>query len=155
MNGKKLADSVFTEGSRTLEGVFLTSLDGKNFSGLEELSGLVAINKVFIPYGPQAGELKLVLAKLEKAGARVYKVWPGEEPVPGLRSAGWGDSGAGYSGRGDRLDWEVGALGIRKEGGYAEQACACRGCPAAAPVSAQKRKTVALEFELPAAACGK
>lgn len=149
-NGKKLADSVFTEGSRALEGVFLTSLEGKNFSGLEELSGLIAIKKVFIPYGPRARELDQVLAKLEKAGSRVYKVWPGETPAPGLKAAG----GAGYSGRGDKLDWEVGALRIEKEGGYAEQVCACRGCPAAAPVSAQKKKTVALEFELPAAACG-
>lgn len=149
VNGKKLADSVFTEGSRALEGVLLTSLEEKNFSGLEELSGLVEIKKVFIPYGPKARELDQVLAKLEKNGARVHKVWPGEAPAPGLMAAG-----GGYSGRGDKLDWEAGALRIRKEGGYAEQACACPGCPAAAPVSALKRKTAVMEFELPAAACG-
>ncbi len=154
MNGKKLANSVFVEGSRTLEGVLLTSLEEKNFSGLEELAGLVAIKKVFIPYGPQAGELQLILAKLEKAGTRVYRTWPGEFPAAGLKvSAGWGGRGAGYCGNGDVLDWEIEALRLGKEGGYAEQVCACQKC--LAPVSVQKGKTVALEFGLPAAACGK
>ncbi|MDO8805935.1 MAG: ComEC/Rec2 family competence protein, partial [Elusimicrobiota bacterium] len=165
VNGKKLADSVFVEGSRSLEGVLLTSLEEKNFSGLEGLSGLVAIKSVFLPYGPGTGELKRVLAKLEKAGAQIHKVWPGEAPVPGLKvAAGWGGDRAGYSGRNDRLDWEIGALSIRKEGGYAEQICLPRNLararekvrgPAAAQASIQKGKTVALEFELPAAACGK
>ena len=153
MNGKKLADSVLAEGTRSLEGVLLTSLEAKNFSDLEELSGQVAIKKVFLPYGPSPGELSRVLAKLEKTGTRVHRVWPGESPAPGLRlAAAWGGRGAGYSGRSDMLDWEVEALRIGKEGGYAEQACACRQCPP--PVSVQKGKTKTLEFELPAAACG-
>ncbi|MEK7721729.1 MAG: ComEC/Rec2 family competence protein, partial [Elusimicrobiota bacterium] len=72
VNGKKLADSVFVEGSRSLEGVIFTSLEEKNFSGLEELSDMVAIRKVFIPYGPHTEELRRLLTKLEKTGARVY-----------------------------------------------------------------------------------
>ncbi len=154
VSGKKLADSVLAGGARSLEGVLLTSLEEKNFSGLAELSGLVGIKNVFLPYGPRPVELKQVLAKLEKAGARVYAVWPGEAPVPGLKvAAAWGGDRAGYSGSRDVLDWEIEALGIKKEGGYAEQACACLNCPA--PVLMEKRKTVTLEFELPAAACGK
>ncbi|MDD5208760.1 MAG: ComEC/Rec2 family competence protein [Elusimicrobiales bacterium] len=154
VNGKKLADSVFTEGSRTLEGIILTSLEEKNFSGLGDLSGSVAIKKVFLPYGPREGGLKKILAGLEKSGARIYRVWPGEVPGPELKvAAGWGGRGAGYSGRGDVLDWEVETVTIRKEGGHAERACSCTECPA--PVSVQKGKTVALEFGLPAASCVK
>ncbi len=152
VNGKKLADSVFTEGSRSLEGIFLTSLEEKNFSGLEELSGAVAIKNIFVPYGPRGPELRRVLEGLVKKGARVYKAWPGEFPAPGLKAAA-GGRGAGYTGRSDILDWEVGPLRIGKEGGYAEAACACRKCPA--PASVRKGKTVTLELALPAASCGK
>jgi len=154
VNGKKLADSVLSEGARALEGVLLTSLDGKNFSGLEELSGLVAVKNVFLPYGPGPEELLRILEKLEKAGSGVYKVWPGELSAPGFKvTAAWGAGARGYTGRSDVLDWEIEALRIGKEGGYAEQACACVNCPG--PASVQKRKTVTLEFELPAADCGK
>jgi len=156
VNGKKLADSVFVEGSRELEGVVLTSLEEKNFSGLDELAGSIAIKRVFLPYGPRTAELGKVLKKLEKAGARVYRMWPGEASPPGLKvAAAWGGDRAGYSGGTDIVDWEIDALRIKKEGGYAEQVCACPDCAAPSPVSVQKGKTVTLEFELPAAACGK
>jgi len=155
VNGKKLADSVFVEGSRSLEGVLLTSLEEKNFSGLGDLSGLIAIKKVFLPYGPRTAELAQVLAKLEKTGTRVYRMWPGELPVPGLKvAAGWGGGRAGYAGGKDVLDWEIEALRIKNEGGCAEQSCSCPGCPAPASALVQKGKTVTLAFELPAAACG-
>ncbi|MBI4351850.1 MAG: ComEC/Rec2 family competence protein [Elusimicrobia bacterium] len=145
VNGKKLADSVFVEGLRELEGVALTSLEEKNFSGLEELSKLAAVRNIFLPYGPLPAELKRVLAELEKAGARVYRVWPGERPAPGLGAAGWGNGGAGYSGRADILDWEIDALKISGEGGYAE-VIRPRGKTGPAPVSVRKGKTVTLEF---------
>lgn len=154
VNGKKLADSVFVEGYRSLEGVAFTSLEEKNFSGLEALSELVTVKNVLLPYGPSAAELRRVLAKLEKRGTRVYRVWPGEPPAPGLKAAAGWSGGAGYSGRGDILDWEIDALKISKGGGYAEFNRQSGKAAMPAPVSVQKGKTVTLELELPEAAGG-
>jgi len=155
MSGKKLADSVLAGGFRSVDGIFLTSLERKNYSGLAELAGFLTVKNVFLPYGPDPGELGRILSGLEKAGTRIHKTWPGELFLPGLKaSAAWGGDSAGYSGRKDILDWEIGALKIKKEGASAEPACVCGPCGGAGPVSAQKGKTVALEFELPSGGCG-
>ncbi len=149
LNGKKLADAVLSGGARSLQGVMLTSLEKKNFSGLRELSGLLAIKSVFLPYGPRGAELDRSLAGLEKTGARVYRVWPGELPVEGLDlTAAWGGA-SGYSGENDILDWKIGELSVSREGGFAERTGPCPGCAAPAGISKERMKVAVLEFGVP------
>ena len=145
LTGKKLADAVFAEGSRGLEGIMLTSLEKKNFSGLEELAGMVRIKNIFIPYGPQPPGLSGLLRNLEGKGVLVRRVWPGEAPAPGLSvAARWVEYGEGYTGRNDLVDWNIYGLSVQKEGAYAGQ-----GKPGPAPVSAaaQKGRVISLEFD--------
>ncbi|HAT72985.1 MAG TPA: hypothetical protein DCS63_09240 [Elusimicrobia bacterium] len=120
VNGKKLAASVFDRGARSLEAVMFTSLEEKNYSGLAELASLVKINNLLLPYGPRPEELGRLLVRLEADGARVARVWPGEEPAAGARLAcGWDGGSAGYTGAADRFWWSVGAVKLSREGKYA------------------------------------
>ena len=139
LNGRKLADAVLTSGARSLEAVLLTSLEEKNYSGLEELSRSVGVKNIFLPYGPQPRELSALLKRLLPGGA--VRLWPGEAAA-GVR-AGWG-AGRGYTGVGDVLDWEIGEL--RVGGGGAR---AARRGPGGVAAEAERGKTVSLAFELP------
>lgn len=142
--GKKLADAVLAEGGRELEGVLLTSLEKKNYSGLEELAGMVAVKNIFIPYGPQPPGFSGLLRGLEEKGAAVRRAWPGEAPAAALKvAAGWGGRVAGYTGRGDLVDWDIYGLSVEKDGGSAVQ-----GQPGAEQRSAVLRKggVTVLEF---------
>lgn len=146
LKGKKLADAVFAEGSRGVEGIMLTSLEKKNFSGLEELAHMVTIKRVLIPYGPQPPGLSGLLKNLAAKGVLVRRVWPGEEPAAEVKiNAGWG-GGGGYTGRNDLMDWKICGLSVEKGGGYAVQ-----DLPGAAPLAAEGKKgaVTALEFYLP------
>jgi len=117
VNGKKLADAVLVRGTRTLEGVLLTSLEEKNYSGLEELAGLVTVTNVFLPYGPRPPGLERLLAGLEKRGAAVRRLWPGETAAV---SCGWEGYVPGYSGAGDRFSWSIGGITLSRGGERAE-----------------------------------
>lgn len=143
--GRKLADALLAEGRRSLEGVLLTSLEEKNYNGLEELARLVTVKNIFVPYGPQPQPLRALLERSAAGGCRVHRLWPGEE-VAGVR-AGWSGP-AGYTG-GGITEWEAGGLRIRNGGALAESACG--GYSAVA----QRGKTVLLEFFLPAGGCGR
>jgi len=144
IDGGKLAEAVFSGGGRTVEGALLTSLERKNFSGLEKLSGLVGIRTVLVPYGPQPPELKRVLAELEKNGTVVGRMWP-DLPDGGPVNAFWDGDGPGYTGGSDILGWEIGGVRIGGGGKYAQQKdIAQGGLPARA--EAQERKTVTREF---------
>ena len=147
ISGKKLAEAVFSGGRRTVDCVLLTSLEKKNFSGLEQLSETVSIRKVLVPYGPQPDGLKRVLAKLEKNGAFVGRVWPGA-PAAGLPAAFWDGGAPGYTGMNDIIGWEIGALRVGGEGGYAERTAAAAG-NGPARIDAEKGKITTLVFELP------
>jgi len=114
INGKKLAAAVFGRGSRTLEGVMLTSLEEKNYSGLGELAALVGVRNIFVPYGPRPEKLKRLLAGLEAGGIRVSRMWPGEAG-PDV-SCGWDGGLPGYSGAADIFSWNIGALTLTREG---------------------------------------
>ena len=153
VNGRKLADSVLTAGRASLEAALLTSLEEKNYTGLAELGRLVKVRRVFLPPGPRPEGLRLALAELEKGGAGVSVLWPGEEACAGEKiSAGWGGARPGYTGHGDAVDWEIGAVRISAGGVFAEKLPACG--EALAPAEALPRRTVALEFELPPG-CGR
>ncbi len=144
LKGKKLADAVFAGGGRSVEGILLTSLEKKNFSGLEELAGMAAIKNVLIPYGPQPPGLSGLLKNLARKGIKVSKVWPGEESLTPVKiSAAWGGSGGGYTGRNDVVDWNICGLSVEKDGAYAVQE------PAGGPsrsAERQKNGVTALEF---------
>ena len=125
ISGRRLADAVLDRGSGALEGVLLTSLEEKNYSGLAELAGLVKIKGVLLPYGPVPGGLRAALARLEAEGTAVKRLWPGEAEGP-VR-CGWDGYAPGYSGAGDRFSWEIGGLTLDRGGGRALR----RGKPAA------------------------
>jgi len=144
IKGEKLADAVFSGGGRTAEGILLTSLEEKNFSGLEALADMVEIRNILVPYGPQPDGLKRVLAKLEKAGSSVVKVWPGMS-AGGRIEAFWDGREAGYTGNNDVLGWEIGGVRIGGEGKYAEQKNPAPGS-LPARIEAQKEKTMTLEL---------
>ncbi|HCC48899.1 MAG TPA: hypothetical protein DEQ38_12395 [Elusimicrobia bacterium] len=151
VNGQKLADSALTAGHTSLAGVLLTSLEEKNFSGLEELARLVGVGSVLLPPGPRPVALARALGGLEKKGTAVRRLWPGERAETGeLIAASWGGP-QGYTGAGDLLDWEIGAVKISAGGLRAEKSAPC-GAPAGA-AEAESWKTVTLEFELPPGGC--
>ncbi len=141
--GKKLADAVFAAGGAGLEGVMLTSLEKKNFSGLEELAGRVKIGKIFVPYGPRPPALSSVLGNLEKNGAAVRSVWAGEAADPGI-TAGWDGTAEGYTGRNDLLSWNIYGLSVEREGKYAVR---LSSGPVPSFAEAQKGKVTVFEFE--------
>jgi hypothetical protein len=145
LKGKKLADAVFAEGSRGVEGIMLTSLGKNNYSGLKELASMVKIKRVLIPYGPQPPGLAGLLRELEGKGISVNRVWPGEEPVADVKiGAAWGGYGEGYTGRNDLVDWSICGLSVQKDGGYAVQ-----DPPGPAPLAAEARKGVVTTLEFP------
>ena len=120
VNGRRLADAVLERGGKTLEGVLLTSLEEKNYSGLGELAGLVKVKAVLLPYGPRPAPLEEVLARLRKEGAAVRRLWPGAPDEDGDVACGWEDRPHGYTGKADRVWWRIGAVKLSREGGYAE-----------------------------------
>lgn len=148
VNGRKLADAALTAGSAALEAALLTSLEEKNYTGLAGLGRLVRIRRVFLPPGPRPAELRRALAELERGGAELRVLWPGETAAAGETvAAGWGGPGPGYTGAGDLLDWEIGAVRISAGGIFAEKTAGCgEELP---PAEALPRRTVTLEFELP------
>lgn len=118
IRGRLLADAVLDRGSAALEGVLLTSLEEKNYSGLAELAGLVKIKGVLLPYGPVPEGLRAALARLEAEGAEVRRLWPGEAQGPAR--CGWDGYSPGYSGGGDRFSWEIAGLKFYRDGALAE-----------------------------------
>lgn len=118
ISGEKLAGAALYYGRRKAEGVFVSSLSRRDWSGLAVLAGTMEIGRVFVPYGVRSAELGTVLDGLSAAGIRVERVWPGDRiTFPGLevravRRAGRSGS-AGYTGLGERLDWEISAGGFR------------------------------------------
>jgi competence protein ComEC len=119
VDGKKLAAAVFDRGTRALDAVMLTSVEEKNYSGLDSLAARVRIKNIFLPYGPQPEEFRRLLARLENAGARVSRVWPGESREAGVKLVcRWGGYAPGYSGRADVYSWDIGSLNAGKEGKY-------------------------------------
>ncbi|HNW43591.1 MAG TPA: ComEC/Rec2 family competence protein [Elusimicrobiales bacterium] len=149
VGGKKLADAVFAAGATRLEGIALTSLEEKNFNGLAELSRLVGIGRVMIPYGPAPEALRGVLAGLKKKGAAIERIWPGETSAAGVKITSRWPAAPGYTGRADLYDWEIGPVKIENGAGSATRLCAGPKCPATVRVQSQKGKTAVLEFELP------
>jgi competence protein ComEC len=117
LSGRRLADSVLDRGSGALEGVLLTSLEEKNYSGLAELAGLVQIKSVLLPYGPVPEALRAALARLESEGAAVKRLWPGEGMGPAR--CGWDGHAPGYAGSGDRFSWEIAGLTLDRGGSRA------------------------------------
>ena len=110
IEGRKLANAVLFYGAREIEGTFISSLSPRDWSGLEELSGILEVKRVFVPYGPQPRELSETLGKMAAGGAQTQRVWPGDRlRMPGLDiRPNWAGPG-GYSGgwRKERLNWEV------------------------------------------------
>jgi competence protein ComEC len=117
ISGRRLADAVLDLGAGALEGVLLTSLEEKNYSGLAELGGLVKIKGVLLPYGPVPGGLRAALARLEAGGTAVKRLWPGEAEGPA--GCGWDGYAPGYAGSGDRFSWEIGGLTLDRGGSRA------------------------------------
>jgi len=118
ISGSKLANAALHYGFREAEGVFVSTLSRRDWSGLEELAGLIRIKRVLVPYGPLHPELSGALERMAADGAVVGRVWPGDSvSLGGLEvRPDWCGSGsarfkayAGYSGRGRRegLDWQV------------------------------------------------
>jgi competence protein ComEC len=143
VNHRALADAVLAQGARSLRGVLLTSLEEKNYSGLAGLAAAVEVEKVFLPPGP----LPPALAAALPTGAERVRLWPGETAA-GVKAA-WGGA-SGYTGREDKVSWEIGAVRISRDGALAERACGPY-----ASAAADANKTAVLEFDLPDGVCPK
>ncbi|MCM2266237.1 MAG: ComEC family competence protein [Elusimicrobiales bacterium] len=115
VSGKKLADAVLARGTLRVEAVLLSSLEEKNYSGLEELAGLVRVRQVLLPYGPLPADLAALLGRLEQGGAGVRRVWAGENAAENV-ACGWDGYAPGYAGAGDRVWWEVGGIKLVRGG---------------------------------------
>jgi competence protein ComEC len=122
VNGAKLAGAVLESGALELEGVMISSLEKKNYSGLTELSSRIKIKTMLLPYGPIPEDLSLVLAGLRKNGGAVRRLWPGEKAGAEEVSCGWGGYAPGYSGSGDVFNWKVGGITLSRGGVRAELA---------------------------------
>ena len=117
INGRKLANCVLYYGSRSVEGVFVSTLARRDWAGLEELAGLMKIKKIALPYGALPAELEETALRLAKAGTRIERAWPEDricfrdlEVRPGWGSGPDPDrETAGYTGRGtaEGLDWRL------------------------------------------------
>ena len=122
ISGSKLANAALFYGSREVEGVFVSTLARRDWSGLEELAGLIKIKRVVVPYGERPPELAEALEKMAAGGTAVERAWPGDrfflsglEVRPDRTAAGSARfESAGYSGRGrlEGLDWAVKAPGF-------------------------------------------
>jgi len=149
INGKKLADAVFAGGMRRLEGIAVTSLDEKNLSGLAELSRLVGISRVVLPYGPAPAGFLPLLGEMKKSGTIIEKLWPGEAVSDMRLTARWAANARGYNGRGDVYDWEIGPVKIENGGQVASRLCSAPNCAEPARILFQKNKTNILVFDVP------
>lgn len=148
INGGKLAEAVFSGGDKTVEGVLLTSLEGRNFSGLAALARLVAVKRIIIPYAPAPAALPAVLEEMKKSGTIIYRTWPGETVPSDIKIvSGWGPASPGYGGRGEVYDWEIGPVKIDNGGRSASRLCA-GPCPSPEGAEAQKGKIVILDLKI-------
>ena len=117
INGRKLANSVLHYGFHSVEGVFVSTLERRDWGGLGELAKLIKIKKVAVPYGALPGELEEILGGLAKAGTRIDRAWPEDrilfkdlEVRPDWGSGPYPDrKTAGYTGRDswEGLDWRL------------------------------------------------
>ena len=91
LNGSKLSNAALSAGERELKAVFLPSLEEKDSSGLHELSGLIRVRRLLLPYGPLPDGLNAEVQKLSKEGTEIIKFWPGDGVVlDGVKvSADW------------------------------------------------------------------
>lgn len=150
MKGRTLAAAVLSSGRRSLDCVLLTSLEKKNYGGLEELAGLVKVRSVLLPPGPRPGGLGVLLEKLSRGGTRVATLWPGEKDRDSGVEAGWDGYSPGYSGLSDVVAWELPGFRIAGGGASAERDCGgTRGS-----LEAESGKTVSMEFETREGGCG-
>jgi competence protein ComEC len=123
ISGGKLANAVLYYGFREVEGVFISALDRRDWSGLEELAGLVKIKKIVLPYGVLPQELEAALHRLSAGGVLIERAWPldklifgGLEVTPDwIYDKHLEYKPAGYTGLGLRegLDWILKAPGFK------------------------------------------
>jgi len=81
LNGAKLSNAVLAAGARELKAILLPSLDEKDSSGLHELSGLVRVRRLLLPYGPLPDGLNCEVKKLSREGTDIIRFWPGDGVV--------------------------------------------------------------------------
>jgi len=122
VRGRKLANTVLHYGFREVEAVLISTPARRDWSGVEELAGLIRIKKIVLPYGARPPELEAVLERLSSAGITVERAWAGDrlvsgelEILPDWRSAGdFRKETPGYTGRGpwEGLDWRLKAPGF-------------------------------------------
>jgi competence protein ComEC len=154
MDAKKLVNSLLHYGFREIDGVFISTLARKDWSGLAGIAQSLGVKKVILPYGPLPDELAEVLSDLEKNGGVVLRVWSDESlnisgvsvyPVwrspPGLGGYGGNDM---YEG----LDWRFSGkyfkVAVEDDGRRASGACGISG--ECRDFTGKKGET--LEFEL-------
>ena len=146
LSGAKLAAAVLSSGAERLEGVVLTSLERRNYSGLKALASKVKIRTVLLPPGPEPPSLRAALAAAREGGSGVKVLWPGEEAA----GAGPDWNGRGYTGRGDSYSWRIGPVRLSGGGGLAEWDCGGRRTR----LSAERGKVVAGGFAGTGDGCG-
>ncbi len=109
MDGGKLANAALHYGFRSADGVFISTLDRKNWSGFAGLAAGLAVKKAVLPYGPLPDELEEALAAYRKGGGTVVRAWAGDElQVSGMAvRAAWREGSSGYGGNTgyEGLDW--------------------------------------------------
>lgn len=109
MDGEKLANAALYYGFRAVDGVFISTLDRKNWSGFSALAAGLGVGKAVLPYGPLPGGLKEALSAFQKSGGAVIRAWDGDivdvsgVPVQAVWRAGY--SGYGGNTACEGLDW--------------------------------------------------
>lgn len=135
LDGGKLVNSSLYYGFREIDGVFISTLARKDWSGLGGMAQSLGVKKIILPYGPLPEELSEVLSELEKNGGAVLRVWSGEaldisgvwvHPVWRGRSGGYGGN-TPYEG----LDWRFSGkdfkVAVEDDGRRAAGACGISG----------------------------
>lgn len=109
MDGEKLANAALYYGFREVDGVFISTLDRKNWGGFAALAGGLGVRKAVLPYGPLPGELEDALSAFRKSGGAVVRAWDGDMvDVAGVPvRAVWREGSSGYGGNTayEGLDW--------------------------------------------------
>lgn len=135
LDGKKLVNASLYYGFREIDGVFISTLARKDWSGLDGLSQSLGVKKIILPYGPLPEELSEVLSDFEKNGGIVLRVWNGEAlNISGVSvHAVWRGRYGGYGGNNphEGLSWRFSGkdfkVAVEDDGRRAHGACGISG----------------------------
>jgi len=87
IDGTSLAHAVLESKTGGLDAVILSSFEESSWKGIEELSKIIRIKMICLPFGPVDPGLGKTLRRLEGKGCVIKRMWAGESIVNGKWSS--------------------------------------------------------------------